>query len=120
MLDILLTYYHLILQERATVGMNISLSSIIYLILDFNWQHLLNEIAHNCFKIATNKSGCCVLQSCVENSHGDARKRLISEIIANAVHLAEDPYGYDSKSSLICFIEAQLLSRLLHPYHSYF
>ncbi|KAL8494532.1 hypothetical protein ACS0TY_025371 [Phlomoides rotata] len=54
---------------------------------------LVIEIANSCYQIGTNKSGCCVIQLCVEHSSGEARKLLISEIIANAVHLAEDPYG---------------------------
>ncbi|KAI5655221.1 hypothetical protein M9H77_32408 [Catharanthus roseus] len=39
------------------------------------------------------KSGCCVMQCCVENAQGETREYLINEIITNAMHLAEDPYG---------------------------
>lgn len=38
-----------------------------------------------------------MIQSCVENSRGEARQRLIIEIVDNVVHLAEDPYGYGSR-----------------------
>ena len=68
------------------------------------WQHLLKVIADNCFVIATDKSGCCVLQSCVRNSQGEIRARLLSEIIANALHLAEDPYGFVSISLMLFFV----------------
>jgi len=51
-------------------------------------------VAENCFGIATNKSGCCVLQRCVEYSEGEARDRLLAEIIENALLLAEDHYGF--------------------------
>ncbi|CAL5383815.1 unnamed protein product [Camellia sinensis] len=59
----------------------------------YSSQHLLKVMADNCFEIATNKSGCCVMQSSVENSQGEYRERLVSEIIANAPHLAEDQFG---------------------------
>lgn len=62
--------------------------------VDFLWQYLLNVVADNCFEIAIDKSGCCVLQLCVDNSRGEARDRLISEITASALLLAEDPYGF--------------------------
>lgn len=86
----------------------LSLSSIIYLIWYFKWQFLLNEITNHCFRIATTKSGCCVIQSCVENCRGEARNRnrLIDDIIENVVHLAEDPYGYECfLTNSVCFIE---------------
>ncbi|CAI9763043.1 unnamed protein product [Fraxinus pennsylvanica] len=67
--------------------------SVSYLTLDSNWQILLNEIGNNCFVIATNKSGCCVMQSCVERCYGELRVWIIRNIVANALHLAEDPYG---------------------------
>lgn len=67
------------------------------------WQHLLNEITRNCYTIATDKSGCCVLQSCVENAYGEPKQNLIKEIIRNALQLAEDPYGFDPKSSSMLF-----------------
>ena len=56
-------------------------------------QYLVKEVAENCFEIATNRSGCCVLQSCVERSQGELRKQLMAEIIANALPLAEDRFG---------------------------
>lgn len=59
-------------------------------------QYLLNGIADNCLKIATNKHGCCVLQACVDHSQGEYRESLVAEIIAHAIHLAEDPYGFVS------------------------
>ncbi|XP_049403145.1 pumilio homolog 15-like [Solanum stenotomum] len=54
---------------------------------------LLYEIANNCFAIATQKSGCCVIQSCVESSGGELRDCIIPEILTNAVQLSEDQYG---------------------------
>lgn len=60
----------------------------------FLWQYLLNEAAKYCSDIARDKSGCCVLQLCVENSQGETRDRLVAQIIVNALVLAEDPYGF--------------------------
>ncbi|XP_015158291.1 pumilio homolog 12-like [Solanum tuberosum] len=56
-------------------------------------QPLLYEIANNCFAIATQKSGCCVIQSCVESAGGELRDCIIAEILTNAVQLSEDQYG---------------------------
>ncbi|CAL5332504.1 unnamed protein product [Camellia sinensis] len=67
--------------------------SMSYLKTALSLQYLLKVMADNCFEIATNKSGCCVMQSSVENSQGEYRERLVSEIIANAPHLAEDQFG---------------------------
>lgn len=57
-------------------------------------QHLLNEVANNCLKIATDRSGCCVLQKCLKHYMGALKERLVAGIIANAFLLAEDRYGY--------------------------
>ncbi|KAH0740533.1 hypothetical protein KY290_033576, partial [Solanum tuberosum] len=54
---------------------------------------LLYEIANNCFAIATQKGGCCVIQSCVESAGGELRDCIIAEILTNAVQLSEDQYG---------------------------
>ncbi|KAK1405650.1 Pumilio isogenyy domain family member 4 [Heracleum sosnowskyi] len=59
---------------------------------DYNL-YILNNIASNCFEVATSKTGCCVMQLCVEKSFGRPRQVLVSEIIASAVHLAEHPFG---------------------------
>ncbi|XP_057489857.1 putative pumilio homolog 8, chloroplastic isoform X2 [Actinidia eriantha] len=55
--------------------------------------YILNEIAQNCYKIATCQSGYSVVQTCVKLSRGEYRDRLVAEIIAYALHLAEDLYG---------------------------
>lgn len=59
-------------------------------------------MADNCYGIATDKSGCCVLQHCVEYSKGAQQERLVAEIIANALLLAEDCYGFVSVNSYAC------------------
>ncbi|KVH99416.1 Armadillo-like helical, partial [Cynara cardunculus var. scolymus] len=65
---------------------------------------ILNEIADKCFQVATDRSGCCVLQACVENSRGELRTRLISQILVDAIHLAKDPYGSRLTRAIICYI----------------
>ncbi|KAL6960278.1 hypothetical protein U1Q18_043136, partial [Sarracenia purpurea var. burkii] len=54
---------------------------------------IVNEMAENCFEIATSQSGYCVLQLCVDHSEGEYRERLVYEIIANALRLSKDRYG---------------------------
>lgn len=62
--------------------------------MDELWQPILNVVADNCLDIATDKSGCCVLQQCVLHATGASKERLMTEIIENALHLAEHPYGF--------------------------
>lgn len=59
-------------------------------------QPIVDQIAENCFKVATDRSGCCVLQACVEHSRGDVRNRLLAAVMANAIPIAEDPFGFVS------------------------
>ncbi|KAI3805025.1 hypothetical protein L1987_27021 [Smallanthus sonchifolius] len=56
-------------------------------------QPILNVVADNCLDIATDKSGCCVLQLCVLHADEVSKERLITEIIENALDLSEHPYG---------------------------
>lgn len=51
-------------------------------------------VANNCCGIAKDKSGCCVLQKCVEHSNGKNRERLVAAITAKAIVLAVDRYGF--------------------------
>nr|GLL47283.1 putative pumilio homolog 8, chloroplastic [Ipomoea trifida] len=57
------------------------------------YHQILNVVANNCLDIATDRSGCCVLQHCVENADAQSRERLVAEITANALVLSEHPYG---------------------------
>ncbi|XP_047335460.1 pumilio homolog 12-like [Impatiens glandulifera] len=54
---------------------------------------LVMAIAERCFQIATNRCGCVVLHTCVDECSGELKYLIISEIIANASHLSEDPFG---------------------------
>ncbi|CAL5369997.1 unnamed protein product [Camellia sinensis] len=65
--------------------------------------HLWTVVADNCLEIATNKSGCCVLQQCVLHAEGEPRERLLAEITRNALILAEHPCG---KCTAIPMLEA--------------
>ncbi|XP_061350381.1 putative pumilio homolog 7, chloroplastic [Gastrolobium bilobum] len=49
--------------------------------------------AKYCVDIATHQHGCCVLQRCIAHSSGEHREKLIAEISANALLLAQDHYG---------------------------
>ncbi|XP_028772600.1 pumilio homolog 12-like [Neltuma alba] len=56
-------------------------------------RHLLNEVANRCFEIATDKSGCCVLQQCVNHAEGAIKDHLVYEIVQHVLKLAKDCYG---------------------------
>lgn len=53
--------------------------------------------------VAKDRSGCCVVQACLDHTQGELRKRIVTEIIANAIQLAEDPYGFVSIKLYQCF-----------------
>nr|KYP61140.1 Pumilio domain-containing protein C6G9.14 [Cajanus cajan] len=56
-------------------------------------QFIFVAAAKYCVDIATHQHGCCVLQRCIGHSSGEYRKKLIAEICANALLLAQDQYG---------------------------
>ncbi|CAM8998588.1 unnamed protein product [Rhodiola kirilowii] len=81
---------------------------------------LVNEIAQNCYEIATDKSGCCVLQLCVDITIGEVRGHLISEITANALQLSEDRYGNYVVQHLLLMKEPDVTSRLVNELQGHF
>ncbi|KAL2552354.1 Pumilio-like protein 11 [Forsythia ovata] len=58
-------------------------------------KYILNAVADNCLDIATDKSGCCVIQQCVAHAQGEPWDRLVQEITVNALVLSVHPYGYE-------------------------
>lgn len=56
-------------------------------------QLIVTEVANNTAELAMDKSGCCVLQTCVTNAKGELRERIIADITANAVIFSENLYG---------------------------
>lgn len=60
-------------------------------------QYLMDEIIQHCVDIATNKSGCCALQQCLNLANDELRQHLLARIVANALLLSEDKYGFVSK-----------------------
>ncbi|XP_071933530.1 pumilio homolog 12-like [Coffea arabica] len=84
--------------------------------------YILDVVADNCLDIATDKSGCCVLQQCVEHARGEPRDRLIAEITANALVLSEHPYGNYVVQFIIGlqipYITSDILSQLAGNYVS--
>ncbi|KAI3801583.1 hypothetical protein L1987_29692 [Smallanthus sonchifolius] len=46
-----------------------------------------------CVDIATHQHGCCMLQRCINHSTGKHQERLILEISANGLLLAQDAFG---------------------------
>ncbi|GAA0150498.1 RNA metabolism protein [Lithospermum erythrorhizon] len=56
-------------------------------------KQILDVVVLHCIDIATDKSGCCVLQQCVEHAQGEHRARLVDEITKNVLLLSESRYG---------------------------
>ncbi|CAM8939371.1 unnamed protein product [Rhodiola kirilowii] len=81
---------------------------------------LVNEIARNCYEIATDKSGCCVLQLCVDITKGQVRDNLISEIVANALPLSEDRYGNYVVQHLLLMKVAYVTAKVVNELRGHF
>lgn len=56
-------------------------------------QNLLEGIAQNCYRIAIDQNGCCMLQQCLGIGCNPLKQRLIHEIISNALRLCLNCYG---------------------------
>ncbi|KAL8508602.1 hypothetical protein ACS0TY_019011 [Phlomoides rotata] len=56
-------------------------------------QFIFVSAAKYCVDIAIHQHGCCVLQRCISHSTGELREKLIAEISANGLLLAQDAYG---------------------------
>jgi len=57
-------------------------------------------------EIATDKSGCSILQKCLHHAKDNNMKRLIEEIVSHASLLTEHPFGFISNSlSFFLFLE---------------
>ncbi|CAK9315742.1 unnamed protein product [Citrullus colocynthis] len=57
---------------------------------------ILLRIAQNCFELARNQAGCCILQECIEYSNDKLRQLrevLVSPLIQDADNLSIHPYG---------------------------
>lgn len=57
---------------------------------------ILLRIAQNCFELARNQAGCCILQECIEYSNDKLRQLrevLISPLIQDVDNLSIHPYG---------------------------
>ena len=67
---------------------------------DLILQFLFEAVSAHCVELATDCHGCRVLQKCLGHSDGEHRRRLLSAIIANALILSQDPFGYSPSLSL--------------------
>ncbi|CAJ1924500.1 unnamed protein product [Sphenostylis stenocarpa] len=60
--------------------------SFSYLVLHLSpSQFIIDEVAENCVEIATDKSGCAVLQTCLHHAKDNTMKRLLEEIVSHYV-----------------------------------
>ncbi|KAG0481284.1 hypothetical protein HPP92_012142 [Vanilla planifolia] len=57
-------------------------------------EFLMEAAISNCFELATDAQGCCVLQKCLTHSEeGDQKQRLMTEILSKSLSLSKDPFG---------------------------
>ena len=56
-------------------------------------QFIYDAAGEHCVEIATHRHGCCVLQRCIDHATEEQRRALVSEVAAQALVLAQDPYG---------------------------
>lgn len=68
-------------------------------------------MADNCYELATDRIGCCVFQQCVKYSQEEPTERLVAGIIANALLLAQDQFGYVLKDLFMLFLTAQICAQ---------
>ncbi|ESQ50080.1 hypothetical protein EUTSA_v10002283mg [Eutrema salsugineum] len=56
-------------------------------------RYLLQVIAQNCYQVAIDQFGCCMLQHCIGKSCQEIRDPLIEEIITHSLSLCVNCYG---------------------------
>ncbi|CAL5344625.1 unnamed protein product [Camellia sinensis] len=57
------------------------------------YQFIFDAAAKFCVDIATHQHGCCVLNRCIDKSVGKYQEKLVAEIAANGLLLAQDAFG---------------------------
>uniref|UniRef100_A0A0D9VQK8 PUM-HD domain-containing protein n=1 Tax=Leersia perrieri TaxID=77586 RepID=A0A0D9VQK8_9ORYZ len=83
--------------------------TFIHLVNDQNGNHVIQKCLKNfgaeenkfifeaaaihCCQMAINRHGCCVLQSCISKAYGEYLVKLIVQICANGLSLAQDQFG---------------------------
>lgn len=75
---------------------------------DLILQFLFEAVSAHCIELATDCHGCRVLQKCLGHSDGEHRRPLLSAIVANALILSQDPFGYSPSHSHIFSNHPQL------------
>ncbi|ESQ34093.1 hypothetical protein EUTSA_v10009481mg, partial [Eutrema salsugineum] len=56
-------------------------------------RYLLQVIAQNCYQVAIDQFGCCMLQQCIGKSYQEIRDPLIEKIITHSMSLCVNCYG---------------------------
>ncbi|XP_052190119.1 putative pumilio homolog 7, chloroplastic isoform X2 [Diospyros lotus] len=56
-------------------------------------EFIFDAAAKFCVDIATHQHGCCVLNRCITQSAGKHREKLVAEITAHGLFLAQDAFG---------------------------
>jgi hypothetical protein len=58
-----------------------------------NAQFIFDAVGANCIIVGTHRHGCCVLQRCIDHASGLQKGALVDQVINNAFHLVQDPFG---------------------------
>ncbi|XAR62168.1 hypothetical protein NMG60_11016820 [Bertholletia excelsa] len=66
-----------------------------------------------CVNMATHTHGCCVLNRCIDHSVGKYQEKLIAEVVAHALLLAQDAYGNYVVQHIIELKNPSIAARLI-------
>ncbi|KAF7803710.1 putative pumilio-like protein 7, chloroplastic [Senna tora] len=96
-------------RQQISLAVSVLEPGFLALIKDLNGNHVVQRClqclgkedntfifvaaAKYCVDIATHQHGCCVLQRCIAHSSGEHREKLVAEVSANALLLAQNQYG---------------------------
>ncbi|GAB4845053.1 hypothetical protein Ancab_038458 [Ancistrocladus abbreviatus] len=81
---------------------------------------IFDAAAKLCVDIATHRHGCCVLQRCITHSKGEHQQKLIAEISANGLLLAQDPFGNYVVQYIIELNNASATSNLISQFEGHY
>jgi pumilio RNA-binding family len=94
--------------EQVALAVQALQPGVLVLIKDLNGNHVVQRclqripqstqfiydiVGSRCVEVATHRHGCCVLQRCIDNASEEQRLTLISEVAAQSLVLAQDPFG---------------------------
>jgi hypothetical protein len=95
--------------DQIQVIVNALKNNVVALIQDLNGNHVIQKclnhlrsedaqfifdaVGSKALEVGSHRHGCCVLQRCIDHAAGPQQERLITQTIAQAYYLMQDPYG---------------------------